>query len=163
MNFYNNTFSLKKLSIKNIIYFSFFISLFLISLNAFAQSAPTFNDYEIKEASCQLMDLMGGAMGALLTAVAGVGALVGAAFGAYRAATSLITVAVSAYILPTLVSLWFGNLNCVAIEPGYLDSVNQTSTETTETIEVDTNIETQTIIVPDVEASYLPSNAVLSE
>jgi len=77
--------------------------------------AQEFDTYEIRSATCQLMDLMQGTVGAMLTAVAGIGAIVGAAFGAYRAAFSLITVSTAAFIMPALVSLWFGfsDANCI--------------------------------------------------
>ncbi len=89
---------------------------------SFAQGALDepiqFDTQEIDSATCQLMDLMQGTVGAMLTAVAGIGAIVGAAFGAYRAAFSLLTVSTASFILPALVSLWFGfsDANCVAVD-----------------------------------------------
>jgi hypothetical protein len=40
--------------------------------------------------------------------VAGLGAIISAAFGAYRAAVGMLVVAVGAFILRALVSLFFG-------------------------------------------------------
>ena len=49
-----------------------------------------------------------GAFGALVMVGAGLGAIVAAAFGAYKAAISLLFVAVGAFILRAIVSLFFG-------------------------------------------------------
>jgi hypothetical protein len=78
---------------------------------AAAQNAIEFNDYYIERAVCSLYALIEGAFGALLTTVAGIGAIVGSAFGAYRAAISLIVVSCGAFILRSLVSLFFGSLD----------------------------------------------------
>ena len=52
---------------------------------------------------------MEGAFGALVMVVAGLGAIVAAAMGAYRAAVGMLVVAVGAFILRALVSLFFGD------------------------------------------------------
>ena len=91
-----------------------------------------FDTQEIDSATCQLMDLMQGSVGAMLTAVAGIGAIVGAAFGAYRAAFSLLTVSTASFILPALVSLWFGfsDANCQAVNgPVNNNPVQNTQTD----------------------------------
>jgi hypothetical protein len=77
-----------------------------------ALSTTAFDDTEIKNAICQLFTFQEGAFGALVMVVAGIGAIVSSAFGAYRAATSLIVVACGSYILRSLVSLFFGTFSC---------------------------------------------------
>ena len=55
-----------------------------------------------------LFKLIEGAFGALVMVTAGLGAIISAAVGAYRASVSMLVVAVGAYILRALVSLFFG-------------------------------------------------------
>ena len=100
----------------------------LAKSDAALAQAPVFDDSEIRIAVCQLMDLMNSSLGALLTAVAGIGAIVGAAFGAYKASMSMITVATASYIMPTLVGLWFGGIVCQSNQPGEFDSVGTEQT-----------------------------------
>ncbi|MDD2942226.1 MAG: hypothetical protein PHC51_04585 [bacterium] len=67
-----------------------------------------YNDDLVRNAVGNLFGLIEGAFGALVMVVAGLGAIVAAAMGAYRLAVSLIVVAVGAFILRALVSLFFG-------------------------------------------------------
>lgn len=69
--------------------------------------AQSFDDSAIRDAICQLLMFQEGAFGALVMVVAGIGAIVSSAFGAYRAATSLIVVACGSFILRSLVTLFF--------------------------------------------------------
>lgn len=69
---------------------------------------PNFDDGDIRGAVGLLFELIEGAFGALIMVVAGLGAIVAAAVGAYRAALGMLTVAVGAFILRALVSLFFG-------------------------------------------------------
>ncbi len=55
-----------------------------------------------------LFQLIEGSFGALIMVVSGIGAIIAAAFGAYRAAVGMLVVAVGAFILRALVSLFFG-------------------------------------------------------
>lgn len=77
-----------------------------------AQSAtgapPAYNDTLIRGAVGSLFGLIEGAFGALIMVVAGLGAIFSAAMGAYRAAVGMLVVAVGAFILRALVSLFFG-------------------------------------------------------
>lgn len=75
--------------------------------NAFAQGQGLAGDYRIYEAAELLISLVEGNAGSLIMVLAGIGAIVSAAFGAYRAATSLIVVAVGAFILRSLVDIFF--------------------------------------------------------
>ncbi len=72
-------------------------------------SKANYNDTLVQNAVGQLFCLIEGAFGALIMVVAGLGAIVAAAMGAYRAAVGMLVVAVGAFILRALVSLFFGN------------------------------------------------------
>ena len=61
----------------------------------------------IKGAYCGLIGLMKGSFGALITAVAGIGAIIASAVGAYRAAMNFIVVACGSFILQAMVDLFF--------------------------------------------------------
>ena len=69
---------------------------------------PDFNDQFIREAVGLIFRLVEGAFGALIMTVAGIAALISAAMGAYRLALGMVVVAVGAFILRSLVSLFFG-------------------------------------------------------
>ncbi len=72
-------------------------------------SKANYNDTLVQGAVQQLFCLIEGAFGALIMVVAGLGAIVAAAMGAYRAAVGMLVVAVGAFILRALVSLFFGD------------------------------------------------------
>lgn len=72
-------------------------------------SEANFDDTLIKGAVGNLFALIEGAFGALIMVVSGLGAIVAAAMGAYRAAVGMLVVAVGAFILRSLVSLFFGS------------------------------------------------------
>lgn len=55
-----------------------------------------------------LFMLIEGAFGALVMVVSGIGAIIAASMGAYRAAVGMLVVAVGSFILRSLVSLFFG-------------------------------------------------------
>jgi len=69
---------------------------------------PNYNDTLVRNAVGNLFGLIEGAFGALIMVVSGLGAIVAAAMGAYRAAVGMLVVAVGAFILRALVSLFFG-------------------------------------------------------
>ncbi|MFN8391990.1 MAG: hypothetical protein U0136_16995 [Bdellovibrionota bacterium] len=71
-------------------------------------SEADFDDTLIRNSVGNLFKLIEGAFGALIMVVAGLGAIVAAAMGAYRAAVGMLVVAVGAFILRALVSLFFG-------------------------------------------------------
>ena len=74
--------------------------------NSFTEAA--YDDELVRNAVGNLFKLIEGAFGALIMVVAGLGAIVAAAMGAYRAAVGMLVVAVGAFILRALVSLFFG-------------------------------------------------------
>ncbi len=55
-----------------------------------------------------LFQLIEGSFGALVMVVSGLGAIVSAALGAYRAAVGMLIVATGSFILRSLVALFFG-------------------------------------------------------
>ena len=71
-------------------------------------SNAAYDDGLVKASVTNLFCLIEGAFGALIMVVAGLGAIVAAAMGAYRAAVGMLVVAVGAFILRSLVSLFFG-------------------------------------------------------
>ena len=79
-----------------------------LGLTKLAHAQDSFDDYELRFAVCQNFKLIEGPYGALLMTVAGIGAIVSSAIGKYQAAYQMITVGVGAFILRSLVSLWFG-------------------------------------------------------
>lgn len=68
-----------------------------------------FDDELIRSGVGNLFRLIEGAFGALIMVVAGLGAIIAAAMGAYRAALGMLVVALGAFILRALVSLFFGS------------------------------------------------------
>jgi len=71
-------------------------------------SEADFDDLLIRNSVGNLFMLIEGAFGALIMVVAGLGAIISAAMGGYRAALGMLVVAVGAFILRALVSLFFG-------------------------------------------------------
>lgn len=76
------------------------------TLGSYSEAA--YEDALVRNAVGNLLMLIEGAFGALIMVVAGLGAIVAAAMGAYRAAVGMLVVAVGAFILRALVSLFFG-------------------------------------------------------
>ena len=64
-------------------------------------------DGRIFEVSSRLFELIEGNFGSLIMIAAGLGAIISAAFGAYRAAVGMLVVAVGAFILRSLVAIFF--------------------------------------------------------
>ncbi len=72
-------------------------------------SEASYDDNLVRNSVGNLFKLIEGAFGALVMVVAGLGAIIAAAMGAYRAAVGMLVVAVGAFILRALVSLFFGS------------------------------------------------------
>lgn len=64
-------------------------------------------DGRIFEVTARIFELIEGNLGALIMVTAGLGAIVTAALGAYRAAVGLLVVAIGAFILRSLVDIFF--------------------------------------------------------
>lgn len=60
----------------------------------------------------KLLQYVEGPFGALITAAAGIGAIVAAALGGFKVAWTLVVTAVGAFILRAYMSLWFAGTNC---------------------------------------------------
>lgn len=72
-------------------------------------SQAIYNDDRIAEAADVMLTYINGTFGALIMVTAGVFAIMSAAFGQYRAALSLLVVAIGSFILRSLVSTWFND------------------------------------------------------
>lgn len=88
-------------------------ALALLSSSAWAQTSFSYSEADfdpelIRCAVAKLFELTQGAFGALLMTVAGIIAIISAAMGAYRMSLSIVFIGVGAFILPSLVSLFFG-------------------------------------------------------
>ena len=68
-----------------------------------------YNDERVSEAVNRIFGYIEGAFGALIMVAAGLGAIMAAAFGQYRAAIGLLVVAVGAFILRSLVGTFFND------------------------------------------------------
>lgn len=64
-------------------------------------------DERIEIVTTRIFRLIEGNAGSLIMVIAGLGAIISAAFGAYRAAVGLLVVAVGAFILRALVDIFF--------------------------------------------------------
>lgn len=67
-----------------------------------------YDDTLQRNAVGNLFKFMEGSFGALVMTVAGIGAIIAASMGAYKAAVGIMVVAIGAFILRALVSLFFG-------------------------------------------------------
>ena len=96
------------------------LALSTLALSTLALATPAFaqldvrpgigaeaGDFRIAGFTDRLFSLIEGNLGALIMVVAGIAAIVSAAFGAFRAAVSLLAVAVGAFILRSLVEIFF--------------------------------------------------------
>ena len=68
---------------------------------------PVIDTKKIKCASFILLYLTEGDFGALVMVVAGLSTIIASAFGAFRAASAMLVVACAAFILRSLVEIWF--------------------------------------------------------
>lgn len=86
------------------------VGLLLIGLDqdAHAQSGNS------AQACGKLLRYIEGPFGALITAAAGIGAIVAAALGGFKVAWTLVVTAVGAFILRAYMSMWFAGAACVA-------------------------------------------------
>lgn len=103
-----------------ILLFLFGSVLLVVGLSDMSHSAPVplpkrYRPEHVRGAVALLLKFSEGSFGALLMITSGVGAIVSAAFGAYKAATSLLVTAVGSFILRALVSLFFGKFGDIDI------------------------------------------------
>jgi len=71
------------------------------------------NSQRIQLAVNAIMQYLEGSFGALIMAASGVGAIMAAAFGQYKAALSLMVVAVGSFILRNLINTFFNDTGLV--------------------------------------------------
>ena len=92
------------------------VSLLALGLSAdvVAQQVPgaiAYNDEKVSNAVNAIMLYLEGSFGALIMAASGIGAIMSAAFGQYKAALSLMVVAVGSFILRSLIGTFFNDQN----------------------------------------------------
>jgi hypothetical protein len=83
----------------------------MMDADAAQQGRITYNDSRITNSVNAVLLYLEGSFGALVMAAAGIGAIVAAAFGGYKAALSLMVVAVGAFILRSIMSTFFNDQN----------------------------------------------------
>jgi hypothetical protein len=82
-----------------------------VNANGFGGNAAiNYNDDRINNAVNAIMTYLEGSFGALIMAASGVGAIMSAAFGQYKAALSLMVVAVGSFILRSLIGTFFNDI-----------------------------------------------------
>ena len=69
---------------------------------------PSYDPELVEGAVGNLFMLIEGSFGALIMVVSGIGAIISAAMGAYRAAVGMLVVALGSFILRALVTIFFG-------------------------------------------------------
>jgi len=91
------------------------LPILLVHSRAYAQVDDLYTgeaDFDPSMINCavgQLFQLIEGSFGALVMVVSGLGAIISAAMGAYRASVGMLVVAVGSFILRSLVSLFFSS------------------------------------------------------
>lgn len=68
-----------------------------------------YNDIRIADSTNAVLTYLEGSFGALVMVAAGIGAILSASFGQYRAALGLMVVAIGAFILRSLMSTFFND------------------------------------------------------
>ncbi|MEY4667614.1 MAG: hypothetical protein RL518_313 [Pseudomonadota bacterium] len=81
-----------------------------VSAQISSGAAIQYNDDRINNAVNAIMTYLEGSFGALIMAASGIGAIMSAAFGQYKAAFSLMAVAVGSFILRSLIGTFFNDI-----------------------------------------------------
>jgi hypothetical protein len=81
-----------------------------VSAQISSGAAIQYNDDRINNAVNAIMTYLEGSFGALIMAASGIGAIMSAAFGQYKAALSLMVVAVGSFILRSLIGTFFNDV-----------------------------------------------------
>ena len=94
-------------------YMMLFFGVALLNLGL-VELASAQTDFDVDETQftaviCAITEFIEGAFGALIMVISGIGAIVSAAFGQYKAAIGLLVVAVGAFVLRSLVATFFGD------------------------------------------------------
>jgi hypothetical protein len=92
------------------------IAILAMGLNdaSYAQRSINYNDQRLIEAINAVLTYLEGSFGALVMVCAGIGAILSAAFGQYKASLGLLVVAIGSFILRSLMSTFF---NDVGVQP----------------------------------------------
>ncbi len=77
-----------------------------------AYTSDAFAGGELRDITCDIMEIVGGKFGGMLLTAAGIVAMTYAAFGDAKYTTSLITVGVGAFAISSMISIYFGDLGC---------------------------------------------------
>ena len=72
---------------------------------------PVVDGTAFRNATCVVFRYLEGSFGALVMVASGVGAILSAAFGQYRAALGLMVVAIGSFIIRSLTATFFGTTN----------------------------------------------------
>jgi hypothetical protein len=80
-----------------------------LSDGAIAELTTKYNDTRISGSVNAILTYIEGAFGALVMVSAGIASIISAAFGQYRAALSLLAVALGAFILRSIISTFFND------------------------------------------------------
>jgi hypothetical protein len=72
---------------------------------------PVVDGTAFRNATCVVFRYLEGSFGALVMVASGVGAILSAAFGQYRAALGLMVVAIGSFIIRSLTATFFGQKN----------------------------------------------------
>lgn len=75
-----------------------------------AMRSVNYNDQRLVEAINAILLYLEGSFGALVMVCSGVGAILSAAFGQYRAALGLLVVAIGSFILRSFMSTFFNDV-----------------------------------------------------
>jgi hypothetical protein len=98
------------LSLDSIVFVCIVLALAGLTTEAIAQDGlrnAVLHTERIDEAVAILLHHLQGSFGALIMVSAGIGAMLGAAFGQYRASLSLLVVAVGSFILRSIIETFF--------------------------------------------------------
>ena len=92
--------------------FTFGIMSLTLGLNdsTYAIRTINYNDQRLVEAINAVLTYLEGSFGALVMVCAGVGAILSAAFGQYKASLGLLVVAIGSFILRSLMSTFFNDV-----------------------------------------------------
>ena len=86
-----------------------------LSLEVVAQGHQIeYNDQRLTDSVNVVLTYIEGSFGALVMVAAGIGAILSSAFGQYRAALSLLVVAIGAFILRSIISAFFNDTHIQA-------------------------------------------------
>lgn len=81
---------------------------FILLLSAFSEPSFAYDGSKYSDVCNNLIELAAGGFGAMLTAIAGVGAIVASAMGGFKAAWACLVVSVGSFIIGAYIELFFG-------------------------------------------------------